>query len=349
MTQPFPPGQAPSPDDPTQPFTPNLEHTQPAQMVPTQPMGPVIYPMPQPTAPATRQPRRRRGGCVWVFGLAVLVALIPVFLVGIGLVIYLVLPPAPLDVLILGMDARQGEGFEARTDSVMLLGINPGGLQVSLLSIPRDIFIEVPEWGLWRINTINRDAELAEPGSGPRLAKEAVGMNFGVGVDRYMRINFDAFVQIIDALGGIDIEVSRLLVDYEYPDGAGGTITVEFQPGWQHMDGARALAYARTRHADDDYQRAARQQQVVTAVLRAALNPVTWPRLPGAIQAFSQGVDTDLSLLDLLVMAPPLVLDGAGGDIDRMVVNRDLILYTENGNAVPNYVLVNPWVAERFD
>lgn len=312
-------------------------------------MEPLPYPAPVQPVPAARPLRRRQGGCLWLLGVGVVVALSPIFLVGLGLVIYLVLPPAPLDVLILGLDARQGEGFEARTDSVMLLGVDPGGLQVSLLSIPRDIFIEVPEWGLWRINTINRDAELAEPGSGPGRAKDAVGINFGVGVDRYMRINFDAFVGIVDALGGVDIEVPRLLVDYEYPDGAGGTITVEFQPGWQHMDGARALAYARTRHADDDYQRAARQQQVMSAILQTVLNPATWPRLPAAIQAFSEGVDTDLNLLDLLILAPPLVLDGAGGDIDRMVVDRDLILYTANGNAVPNYTLVNPWVAERFD
>ena len=319
----------------TQPVTP----VSPAQEVP---------PVPIPAGLAPRFRKRRRGGCVWLLSILAVLAVIPVFLAGVGMVIYLVFPPQPLDLIILGMDGRQGEGFEARTDSFMILGVSPADLQLSLLSIPRDVFIETPGYGLWRINTINRDAELSEPGSGPALVKAAIANSFPIQPDRYMRINFDGFTATVDALGGIDVDVPRLLVDYQYPDGPDGTITVEFQPGWQHMDGARALMYARTRHADDDYQRAARQQQVLAGIFRAMLNPLNWPRLPGALQAFSSAVDTDLTVLDLWTIAPPLLFDGATGGMDQLVIDRSLILLTPTGNAVPNYTLLNPWIDAHF-
>jgi LCP family protein required for cell wall assembly len=354
MTTPNSENPRPIPEEADEiPQTPDLDVTQPAQALPTQPVVPVSPPSGEPASPGLPTPvvparTRRRGGCLWLLSLLAVIAVIPVFLAGVGMVIYLVFPPQPLDIIVMGMDSRPGEGFEARTDSFMILGVDPANLQVSLLSIPRDIFIETPGYGLWRINTINRDAELSEPGSGPALVKAAIANSFPIEPDRYVRINFEGFTNIVDALGGIDVEVPNLLIDNLYPDGEDGTITVEFQPGWQHMDGARALMYARTRHADDDYQRAARQQQVLAGIFRAMLNPLNWPRLPGVIQAFSSAVDTDLTILDLWTITPPLLFDGAAGEMDRLVIDRSLILLTPNGNAVPNYTLLNPWIDEHF-
>ena len=347
------PRPAPEEADAT-PQTPDLDVTQPAQALPTQPVTPVsvsqeVPPVSAPGVPTPVVPvRRRRGGCVWLLGILAVLGVAPIFLAGVGMVFYLIFPPQPLDIVILGMDSRPGEGFEARTDTIMILGVDPANLQLSLLSIPRDIFIETPGYGLWRINTINRDAELSDPGSGPALVEAAIANSFPIQPDRYMRINFEGFTEIVDALGGIDIDVPRRLVDNLYPDGPDSTTTVEFQPGWQHMDGARALEYARTRHADDDYQRAGRQQQVLAGIFRAMLNPLNWPRLPAALQAFSNAVDTDLTVFDLWVLAPPMLFDGATGEMDRLVIDRSLILLTPNGNAVPNYTLLNPWIDAHF-
>jgi LCP family protein required for cell wall assembly len=294
--------------------------------------------------------RRWRNGCLWMLLVGSLLLVVPIFLVGVALLAYLLFPPAPLDVLLLGMDARQGEGFVARTDSIMLLGVNPEDLQAALLSIPRDIFVQVPGYDqLQRINTLNVLGEQNEAGAGPELVQAAVEASFGVEVDRYVRITFDSFTALIDALGGIDIEVPYRLVDSLYPTDDYGTTTVVFEPGWQHMDGERALAYARTRHADDDYRRAERQQQVLAATLQAMVSPENWPRLPAALQAFFSAVDTDMTLYDVLITVPPLLFDGAAGEMDRLVIGRDLIQRTAGGYAVPNYPLITPWLEAHFD
>jgi LCP family protein required for cell wall assembly len=285
---------------------------------------------------------------MWALLGAVLALLLPVFLVGVGMVLYLIFPPQPTNILLLGMDARDGEGFLTRTDSIMLIHIEPGSMDASLMSIPRDLYIQTPGYGLQRINTINVLGEQDDPGNGAALVVTAVGDSFNIEVDHYMRVNFDSFTAIIDALGGIDVEVPSLLIDYQYPTDDYGTTTLRFEPGWQHMDGERALAYARTRHADDDYRRAARQQQVLTAIARTLFNPLNWPRVPGALIAFGDAVDTDMNLIDLALIAPPLVLDGTGGQIDRLVIERDMILRSPEGYAIPDYAGLAAWLDDNL-
>jgi len=247
------------------------------------------------------------------------------------------------------VDARPGEGYLTRSDSIMLMGINPGALSVSLFSIPRDLYLETPNYGLQRAGVINALGEQDEPGGGAALVAAAIAANFPVQPDRYVRLNFDGFKAVIDALGGIDIEVPYRLVDYQFPTGDYGTMTVIFEPGWQHMDGERALIYARTRHADDDYRRAERQQQVVQAVFRAMVQPENWSRLPDALSAFFEAVDTDMTFLDMLIAAPPILLNGSRGEIAQMVIDRELIQRTPDGYAVPDYAAINPWLEAHFD
>lgn len=262
--------------------------------------------------------------------------------------LYLIFPPGAFNVVVLGVDARSGEGYLTRTDSVMVMGIRPATLDVNLLSIPRDLFIDAPNYGLQRINTINVLGEQDEPGNGAALVQAAIAGSFHIEADSYMRINFDGFTEIVDALGGIDVEVPSLLIDYQYPTANYGTTTIRFEPGWEHMDGERALAYARTRHADDDYRRAERQQQIMAAIARAMLRPANWPRLPAAIGAFFKSVDTNMNLLDVLVMGPPLLLDGATGNMNRLVIDRSLIQASPQGYAIPNYAALNTWVDDNL-
>lgn len=235
-----------------------------------------------------------------------------------------------------------------RTDSVMLLNITPRTLDVSLLSIPRDVFIHVPGYGEQRINTINMLGEQETPGSGgPALVKASLQESFGVEVDYYVRLDFDAFVDLIDAVGGISIDVPKRIVDYEFPARDGGTIQIEFEPGRQKMDGERALQYARTRHQDDDYQRAGRQQQVVDALIRKLSGPaqiVRWPRILYVLRAHT---DTDLSVWNMLEAGPALLLGWPGRD-SRVLERADLIGMAA-GYWVPDYDTLTPWIADRFD
>ncbi|MBN2471037.1 MAG: LCP family protein [Anaerolineae bacterium] len=296
------------------------------------------------TVPPPAPPRKRRPGCLLLLLGGLLALLVPVFLVGLFLVVYLLFPPVQMNVLLLGMDARAGEGYLTRTDSVIIMGVQPAGLDISLLSIPRDLFVDTPGYGLQRVNVVNVLGEQDQPGSGGRLAAAAVSGSFNIDVSRYVRLDFDSFTGIVDALGGIDIEVPALLIDYEYPTDDGGTTTVQFEAGWQHLDGWHALAYARTRHADDDYRRAARQQQVLMGIARAFLKPQNWPRIPSAASAFFQSVDTNLTLSDILAIGPPLFFDGATGAFQRMVIDRDFIQRSPEGYAIPDYVALGSWL-----
>lgn len=299
---------------------------------------------PRPT-PTQRWRLRLRRGCLRNLWLILFILLmLPVFCCGVTLVLYLLFPPPPADLLILGLDARPGEGYLTRTDSIMLVGVNPPRLRVSLLSVPRDVFIDVPGYGMQRINTVNVLGEQEAEGRGAVLLREAVAQNFGIGVDRYARMNFQGFIDLIDAVGGVSINVERSIADYAYPTIDGGTIEVRFEPGWQQMDGERALQYARTRHADDDYQRAARQQQVISAVSLKLLNPLTWG---GAAQVFTTSVDTDMNLWDMVTLAPTLILNA--GNFDQLVIDRDYLTASAEGYTIPDYIKLDAWIADRFD
>lgn len=273
-----------------------------------------------------------------------LVILVPVFLCGLTLVFYLVFPPPQTDILVMGLDSREGEGWLARADSVMLVGINPALLRVSLLSIPRDLSVDTPGYGMQRINTVNMLGEMEQAGRGAALLAEAVEQNFGISIERTVRLDFHGFVELIDAVGGITIDVERAIVDNLYPTADGGVTSIRFESGVQHMDGERALIYARTRHADDDYRRAERQQQVVSALLGRLANPVYWP---AALSVLNRSVDTNLTVWDMLRLAPPVILNR--GRFEQLVIDRDKITATASGVAVPDYSQITPWLEGRFD
>ena len=259
-------------------------------------------------------------------------------------ILYLMFPPPHTDILILGVDSREGEGWTTRADSIILVGVDPASLSVAMMSIPRDLSVNVPDYGLQRVNTVNMLGEMEAAGNGPILTQAAIEESFGVAPDRYVRLNFEGFVALINAVGGVTIDVEKSLIDYNYPTADYGVTTVEFTAGRQHMDGERALIYARTRYADDDYQRAGRQQQVVSALLGKLIVPIYWP---SAMVALNQAVDTNLTLWDMLTLAPPVVLGGPSSA--RLTIDRERISATAAGVAIPDYAQINEWVDAHFD
>lgn len=259
-----------------------------------------------------------------------------------SLALYIVFPPSSVDILIMGLDSRGNEGSMTRTDSIMVVGINPAQMDISLLSIPRDLFIQVPNYGMQRINTINVLAEMEEAGTGSYLLAQSIEQNFGIEIDYYVRLDFQAFVALIDAVGGLDIDVPYDIVDYQFPSDDYGSIEVRFELGLEHMDGQRALIYVRTRHADDDYRRAERQQQIITALSQKLANPLNWTAAWFAVQ---QHMETNMNLLDIIALTPVVF---SGGDINRLVIDREYIL-PGNGYSVPNYVAIQPFISDNFD
>ncbi len=324
-----------------QPMTPITDaETEKKQSPPTRPRQMAV---PSRAKHLKRQARRRlRSRSKWQLALIALFS--PLVLCMGGLLLYVLFPPPPANILLLGLDARTGEGYATRTDAIMLLGVQPRRLRVSALSIPRDLFIDVPGYGSQRINTVNVLGELEESGYGPALLGDGLAESLGVRPTYHMRLNFDAFVQLVDAVGGIRVDIPRLIVDNSYPTRDYGTRSVRFEPGVQHLDGEMALAYARTRHTDDDYGRAERQQQVVRALMRKLVNPLNW----GAVVVVgSQNMDTNMNPIQMMFYAPPMVFSGVTGTFDRLVIDRDYIVGGTNG-AIPNYEKLRPWIEPRF-
>lgn len=293
----------------------------------------------RPTRPTTVQ-RFRRLSRYWQL---LWLLITPLFCCGISLLIYLVFPPQPVNILILGTDGRASEGFMSRTDSIMIIGVKPSQLRLSLFSIPRDIFIEVPGFGPQRINTINLLAEQNQRGTGAALVMEAISQDFGIRLDRYVRLDFNGFVQLVDAVGGITLDVEHTIIDDQYPTESGGVEYIKFDMGVQQMDGKRALIYARTRHADDDYHRAVRQQQLISALFAKLVNPLRWP---AAIAALRSSVDTNLTIGDMFTLLVPALLNR--GRYENLVIDRDYIKGSSEGHAVPDYEKLLPWLRDRF-
>ena len=199
--------------------------------------------------------------------------------------------PAPalsdrVTVLMMGVDNRPGQTV-ARTDTIMLLTVDPKTGSAGMLSFPRDMLVPVEALNdTVKINTIHVFGEVRNyPGGGPAMLKDTISELIGYPIDYYVRVNFDGFREIVDLIGGVDIQVARDIRDDKFPDENYGYDPLYIPAGLQHMDGALALKYARVRHIDTDYERARRQQQVIVAVKDKVTQPgqlaALLPRLPG--------------------------------------------------------------------
>jgi LCP family protein required for cell wall assembly len=208
-----------------------------------------------------------------------------------------------INVLLMGIDQRQGETERGyRTDTMMLLTVDPVMLQAGMLSIPRDLWVPIPGYGNNRINLANYYGDVDDyPGGGPALAKKTVEQVIGVTVHHYVRINFTAFESLIDRIGGITIDVPEDIYDPKYPTGNYGTEVFSIKKGKQVLNGAMALKYARTRNTKfGDFDRAKRQQQVIIAIqektkdLRVAMS--LFASGPEVLADLSASVKTDMPL-----------------------------------------------------
>jgi LCP family protein required for cell wall assembly len=256
-----------------------------------------------------------------------------------------------INVLILGLDRRPGQGYVVRSDTLMLATVSPTGPRIGLLSIPRDLYVDIPGYATNRINTAHFWGENEAEGQGTVLAKQTVAQNFGIPVQRFLRVDFDGFRAVIDAVGGIEIEVDDPVVDHAYPTEDYGEITIEIPAGLQHMDGETALQYARSRHGSSDFDRTKRQQQIIVALAGRLLETSSWPRLPAAYQAFVRHVDTDLRIWELVLTAITLLRVGPDG-IEHHTIDREMVSpwTTPTGGAVllPDWERIAPVVQNLF-
>ncbi|MSP13414.1 MAG: LytR family transcriptional regulator [Chloroflexi bacterium] len=203
--------------------------------------------------------------------------------------------PGQVTFLVLGLD-RRSKSEPTRSDGMMLVNVNVEHGRVSILSIPRDLWVTVPGYGEDRINTAFFYGELEDGESGGgKLAMETVAQNFNVPVDHFVALDFHAFQTLVDDVGGIDINVPREIRDDQYPDNNYGYKSIYIPAGAQHMNGELALEYGRTRHADSDLGRNQRQAQLAQAFIKAALQPQILVRLPQLAHDVQTLVETDMA------------------------------------------------------
>ncbi len=212
-----------------------------------------------------------------------------------------------INVLLLGIDRREGEIGPWRTDTMIVATLDPKTKSAAMLTIPRDLYVPIPAPGAGenRINTANFYGEQTNyPGGGPALAKKTVEYNFAIPIHYYILIDFNGFRKIIDALGGIDINVPKPIDDPEYPTEDYGIMRLQIPAGMQHMDGELALKYARTRHVDSDFGRSQRQMQVILAARDKALKTNALAQAPQLMQQLRDTIETDMAPEQILALAP---------------------------------------------
>lgn len=240
-------------------------------------------------------------------------------------------PDEPVNILLLGIDARIGEEV-SRTDAIVVVRIDPQHNSVSMLSLPRDLWVDIPGYGKNKINTAYPLGENdLGPGYGPALAKQTVSDLLDMPIHHFAMINFEGFQTLIDKLDGIEIDVPQEIYDNKYPvdefEGDLRTMEVHFEAGTQMMDGERALIYARTRHADSDFGRNQRQQQVLLSIFNRVLDKDLFSQMTSLddyTYALRDYVRFDLSrskMLSLASIGPRLQTD----NIQRYAIDSKMI------------------------
>lgn len=206
----------------------------------------------------------------------------------------------PVNILVLGIDevpdvpTNSPEAFDGRSDTMLLVQVNPDSQAVNVLSIPRDTQVEIPGAGITKINHANAIG-------GASLSARVVSRTMsGVSVDRYVRINTAAFRELVDLVGGVEVFVPRRMAYVDYSQ----DLHIDLEQGWQTLNGDQAEQFARFRNdGQGDIGRVQRQQQLIRALRDRITSPAMLTRLPQAVQLVRKYLDTNLTIEEMLALA----------------------------------------------
>ena len=253
-------------------------------------------------------------------------------------------------VLIMGVDKREDD--VGRSDTMMIATIDPRLDQATLLSIPRDTRVKISGRGYDKINA-------AFAYGGVELTEATVENFLGIDIDHYVMIDTNSFVKIIDAIGGVDIDVEKRMF-YEDPWDDNGGLVIDLYPGQQHMDGKTAVTYVRYRDSEGDIGRVKRQQAFMAACMDKVTSPEIIPRIPKIAREVIDAVETDMSLRQLLELAGSLKAAQQNGLETDMVPGYPLYI-DDISYWIPDVELmrisvadalgihVDPYLRERFE
>jgi LCP family protein required for cell wall assembly len=249
--------------------------------------------------------------------------------------------------LLLGSDIRSTGSF--RTDVMIIVAFRPSLGQITLISIPRDLWVYIPTQGMQRINTAYLKGETTGyPGKGPGLVRDTILYNLGIRIDHVAMVDFNGFKKIIDTIGGVDVPVACQFTDWHLIDPSydqqneNNWENYTIGPGIIHMDGELALWYARSRKQSSDFDRGRRQQEILRTVFTKMLQVSSITKLPELYDNFKETINTDISLSMILELAP-FVFKLNSADIRSFYIRPPLVFsWTTSGGA---YVL-SPHTAE---
>lgn len=272
--------------------------------------------------------RTIRAGCLVIF--AVIACIF--FIGGVSLLV-----PFRTDMLILGIDRTPDGTNLGRSDTNILVTVKPLRPYIGALSIPRDLWVTIPGVGENRINTAHYFAEAQDPGSGPNAALETIRQNFGLSIEHYLRLKFDGIVGIVDALGGLDVELENSMAG--------------LPAGEHNLTGEQALAFVRDRQGTDDFFRMLQGQFFIAELIEQLLQPSSWPRIPAFLVAVSETIDTNIPIWVWPRLGFALLRTGPGG-IDYHVINRDYVSSSTTSEGaqvlIPEWSLILPLVDRIF-
>ncbi len=268
-------------------------------------------------------------------------------------------PGNVINIMLLGSDQFSAT-TSWRTDVIVIVSINPDGPSAAMLSIPRDLYVWVPEWKMTKINTVDSHGYAVNyPGGGPGLLKQTLLYNLGIPVHYYARVNFEGFKRIVNTLGGIDLPVTCEMTDWRLKS---PELDPNPEENWElftiderihHMDGDLALWYVRSRLRSSDWDRTRRQQQALRAMMTTALSANMIPQIPQLWSDFSTTVETDMGLgeiLNLATIAPRLDLNKIKS---RFLGGEGLIAWTTPDQnlyvLLPQYEAIAPILADVFE
>ena len=232
--------------------------------------------------------------------------------------------------LLLGIDQRCEETGPTHTDTMIVVTLDPVAKSAAILSLPRDLWVDIPSFQVDRINQAHYLGQVYEyPGGGPALAVETVEATLGIPINYYAAVNFDAFVEMIDLIGGIVVEVPETIDDQSYPDRCYGYDPFYIDAGTHRLNGTTALKYARTRATfGGDVDRAVRQQAVIMAVrdqlLRLDMLPQLITDTPELWRSFQKNVRTNVTPDEAIQLAL-LVQEIPSENIRTAVIDYDYV------------------------
>lgn len=244
----------------------------------------------------------------------------------------------PVNILLMGVDARGTQKGELpRSDSMMVVTLDPVGNRIHVFSILRDTYTQIPEHGKNRINTAIT--------YGPNTAMSAVSNLLGIPIQFYVYTDFQGFIKLVDAVGGVDFYVEK---DMNYESIADKhEYDIDLKEGQQHLDGITALQYVRFRHdAMSDYSRTKRQREFTNAIAQKMKSTTSIMKLPSILEEVSPYIDTNLSVNDMWKLAsvgyqskmeaseqiPPMEL------VKETYVGRAAVLAVSNSDELKEYV-----------